>query len=197
MRATSYGVDIDEVLFELIPQFIDYHNEAYGTCLKLSEVTSQNLTNQFRITLQEIRTRLHSFYQSEKFRNIRLIPGAGKGILRLKRKGRIHLITSREEILRKATRDLITGKFPQDTFITLNFAKNQYLEDDRRRTKPEICMILGIEKRIEDSLEQAVACSKVVKLVYLFDLNGQYEWNHTTDELPKNVKRVFSWDEID
>jgi len=50
---------------------------------------------------------------------------------------------------------------------------------------------------IEDCLEHALDCSKVVGFVYLLDLNHEYVWNHTDKPLPGNVKRVYSWDEIE
>jgi len=198
MNRINYGVDIDDVLLVLTPGIVEFHNDRYGTRIKPCEITSQNFTQQFGTSLATLRTRLHLFYQTRQFENLPMVKGAYEGILRLRESGIPHLITSREDILRAITKSRIKREFPPDTFMTLNYAKNPFMEKDERPTKPEICRRLSIKIMIEDNLEHVLAISKVkgIELVYLLDLDGEYGWNHTDEKLPENVQRVSSWDEI-
>ena len=58
------------------------------------------------------------------------------------------------------------------------------------RLKSDVCKELGVEVMIEDSLSQAKEIAPCVRKIFLLDC----PWNQ--GDLPMNVARVYSWDEI-
>ena len=197
MAGIRYGIDVDETLLALLPSLIQFNNEVHGTKIRLEDFTSYVLYPVMCRNLEETTKRLHQFYNTPYFQDIQPVPGASEGVARLRKNGTLHAITSREKIITLETKTQIKTIFSPASFLTLNFTNNHTLEQNTGITKPEVCRKLKIDIMIEDCLEHALDCSKVVGFVYLLDLNHEYVWNHTDKPLPGNVKRVYSWDEIE
>lgn len=182
-----FGIDIDDVLLNLMPALCSWHNSAYGTSLTQEHFDSQEYLKVWGGTWSETREKIRTFYGVDDFKLLEPVDGAIAGMAALRKKYELVAITARPEWTREVTELQISQHFP-DAFARIVFT-NHY-EDGNRRTKSDVCKELGIRKMVEDNLEHAEDCiSKGIK-VFLLDR----PWNRSKD-IP-GVVRVHSWKEL-
>jgi len=56
-----------------------------------------------------------------------------------------------------------------------------------------MCKAVNAVALIDDSTSYAFGCASAVEKVVLF---GDYAWNQTKDELPPNVVRCSTWEQV-
>lgn len=85
------------------------------------------------------------------------------------------------------------------------------------KPKSVICQEIGVDVLIDDCLDHALDCSSLGIDILLYDLKGNYQWNHKKEEknhikkrtlistskllyqkeeLTHNIKRVYNWKDI-
>lgn len=85
------------------------------------------------------------------------------------------------------------------------------------KPKSVICQEIGVDVLIDDCLDHALDCSSLGIDILLYDLKGNYQWNHKKEEkkhikkrtlistskllyqkeeLTNNIKRVYNWKDI-
>jgi uncharacterized protein len=187
------GIDLDETISDSIVGIMNLHNKQYGTSLRREDFDSYVFTDILGVSKEEARKRVDEFFSVRHVKAIPPIEGSLEAINLLKSKGHeLYIITgrgrAREDVLH--TEAWLEEHFPQ-IFAGVHYAN--VLGPDgtlKTRTKSEIAKSLRVELMIDDVLDFARDCGEAGIKTFLFDR----PWNQS--ELPPNVARVFSWEEI-
>lgn len=185
----NIAIDIDEVLSETTQSIIDYHNERFGTNLKLTDFTGQKFWQIWGGTRQEAIDKVRDFYKTDYFQDLPVVAGAKAAIAKLKEDHELHVVTGRPFHIQNETHEWIHKHFP-NTFKDIHMA-NHYAMSGESRLKSEICNEHGIEAIVEDSYEYAMDCVSAERKVYLM----KYPWNQHQALVP-NIHHVDSWEDI-
>jgi 5'(3')-deoxyribonucleotidase len=183
------GIDLDEVLVDFLPAFIEYHNAVYGTSLGREDFFSYRYWEIIGGTREEAIQKVHDFHQTSYFKNLKPIIGAQEALGLLRRGNDLFIITSRQNSITEITRQWIGRYFP-DIFSDVCLT-NSYSRSGDSKTKKEYCDLLGIDFLIDDQLDYALECLAPKRKVLLLDC----PWNKS-EKLPPGIKRVCSWKEI-
>jgi uncharacterized HAD superfamily protein len=182
------GVDLDEVLVEFLPSFLEFFERKNGTRIPINTVRSYNFwesglgkTREEAIALALV----EEFYQSRDFDNLPTTNGAEAAMTELSKSGLIYVVTSRPSHFKSKTTAQLRKHFPAISSHVI------YTGDFNRvgKTKAEVCQELALTEFYEDNLSYARACAPHVRRVYLFDK----PWNQ--GEVNGNITRVISWQE--
>lgn len=139
--------------------------------------------------------KVHDFFKTPYFKNQPVIPGAQEALPKLRGLGfELVVVTSRQFKIAQDTRMWLEHNFPKGTFKDVAFGNHWGLEG-HKVTKKELCQKLGASLLIDDSLSYIQEVSQCGIKGLLFDLDGKYPWNKTS-ELPVGVTRVHSWDQV-
>lgn len=140
--------------------------------------------------------KVHDFFKSKHFEDIPLVPGALEGVRSLKERGfDLVVVTSRQLIIEKITREWIGRHFPDNTFQAVAFG-NHWGLDGRKVGKAQLCKEMGASVLIDDSLAYTEEVASVGLKALLFDLDGLYGWNRCNSKLAHGVTRVRGWEEV-
>lgn len=191
-NAKVIGIDFDDVIVLTSEAMAEWHNRVYGTSYKRNEVISHELSLVWGCTPEEEKKRTSDFFSSDEHLATSSINKVVESLEILKNSNKeLHIITARREEFSPITLRLAEKHIPflLDSFHFPN--GSMYKGVPTKRRKSELCFELGIEVFIDDNLEYARDVASVGIPVLLLDS----PWNQT-DELPPNVTRVYSWDEI-
>lgn len=184
------GIDLDDVLGQFIPALIEFHNNKYGTDIKFEKFNSYKFWEVWGGNMEEAIQKVYDFHKTPYFKNIKTIDGAEEVLNRLKENNELYIVTSRQEDVIKETEEWVDKNFPK-IFKKIYFT-NQYSRSGIETTKQKVCDDLDMDILIEDNLKYAEECSRPDRKIFLFDK----PWNQS-EKLPPNVKRIYSWKEID
>jgi len=189
MAKPLLAIDIDEVLFPLVPELAAYHNAQHGTSLAPADFLSYDLDKVWGGTVAEAVAKVNAFFAVDHL-HIEPIDGAFDSLKSLADHFRLVVITSRHDSLTDATHAWIERHFA-GVFETVILAGNHHAGGDVK-TKVSLCRELGAVALIDDSLRYVTECSDAGQRAILF---GDYPWNQA-DELPQGVIRVADWEEV-
>ena len=182
------GIDFDEVVADSVATIIKLHNEQYRTSFKREEVTKYHVDEVWGGTKEEWRQKLDEFFSTKNAKHLDPVAGSIPAMDALKRAGHeLYVITARSDDDIEATELWLKMHFPK-TFKNVHYGNSWYPE--KKKLKSEMCKENGIEVMVDDRMSVAQDCGPAGIRVLLFD----QPWNQ--GELPPNVERVFSWDEI-
>ncbi|HSW78446.1 MAG TPA: hypothetical protein VLF88_00290 [Candidatus Babeliales bacterium] len=184
------AVDIDEVLTPHFQDLIDWYNKQYGTRLTLANNHPKTPEGWGTESIEEAVKRVQEFFDTEQFRQSEPFNEAKNAAKQLSQKYDLVIITARDTIVEKITRDWISKHFPE-LFSDVHFAA-MYSLDNRAKPKSEIAKMIGVDYLIDDSLEHITSSAAEGIKGLLF---GEYPWNQV-GELPEGVTRVKDWPEI-
>jgi uncharacterized HAD superfamily protein len=184
------GVDLDDVLVQLLVGLDKYHNDIYKTELVFEDHKDFNLSKVWNCSDEEMKKRVYDFYRSDYTNDLIPLDGAVKAIDRLSKNNELILITSRSESIKDRTIEWIEKYFPKK--FSKIFFTSQFDSKKVKKTKGDLCVELGISLMIEDHLEYACECAG--KNIEVLLMNKPYNQNVN---LPLRVKRVFDWKEIE
>lgn len=184
------GVDLDDVLVDTCSAIIRFHNDTYGTNLTKDKFYSWRLGDLWGVTNEEANKRVREFYNSPYFKNMEPVVGSIDAVTTLKQSNELIVVTSRLNQSVELTKGWMDFYF-RNKFQGIYFAKNFYAQDKKDKSKSEICLDLGVEFLIEDSLDYAVQCAEKGIEVLLYDA----PWNQY-EKLPERIRRVNNWKEI-
>lgn len=182
------AIDIDGVIANMMPELIRFHNDNYGTSLNIDHFQSHDLWKTWGGTFEDTVSKVNEFYASDYFSSVKPINGSLEGLNTLKSNNNLIAITARPTSIEHQTKEWIERHF--GSVFSSIYMTNQYSLNSTGIAKSQICSRLGVDVLIEDSLENALECSKYTKHVFLFDT----PWNKC--ELPENITRVHSWEEL-
>lgn len=188
MAKPVLAIDIDEVLFPLIPHLAAFHNTQHGTSLVMADFNNYDLEKVWGGTVAEAVAKVNAFFAVDHL-HIEPIDGAFDSLKSLADHFRLVVITSRHDSLTDATHAWIERHFA-GVFETVILAGNHHAGGDVK-SKVSLCRDLGAVALIDDSLRYVTECSDAGQRAILF---GDYPWNQA-DELPQGVARVRSWEE--
>lgn len=182
------GVDIDEVLGELLRLFIELHNTENSTRIRVEDILDYSIAKLFGCTQQEIDRKIERFFKSGYGNKILPVDGAAEAIQNLARDHELIVISARPTWFKQQTVHWLDTHFP-GAFSEFHFVDEISMEADAS-AKAEMCRRLNIDVMVEDSHKNAHACSTFVDKVFLLDR----PWNRT--DVLGNVLRVSAWDEV-
>lgn len=179
------GIDLDEVIVELVKPVIDYYNNKYKTNIKYEDITSYNFWEHgIGRNRDEAITILDDFYDLPIFEKLPFINGAKSAIKILKDENSLSILTSRPLRYKPKTQTFILNNLGDiATYYTTDFSKEEGL------TKAEKAKQLNLDVIIEDNQDYALDCLN--KGIRVFLLNKR--WNKNADS---RIERVYNWGEI-
>jgi uncharacterized HAD superfamily protein len=183
------GIDIDEVLSEMIEHFLEYNNRIYGTKYKKEDMFDYNIENVMKLTEAQVLQIFVQFHDSPEFHAIRTKEGSEDAISRLAKKHELHVITARTNDIKEDTHKWLEKNFPE-AFKHVHFANDRW--NTGTQTKDELCNDLKIQIMVEDNFNFAKKIAARGIKVLLMD----GPWNQI-ETLPENVIRVKNWKEAE
>jgi len=181
---------MDGVLADLTPRLVEFHNFTYKTTFKIVDYANYELSEVWQCSIEQKIKRIHQFYNSPYFKKITPLLDALPRVKYLSRKHSLILVTSRPHFIETSSQAWLNKYFPQQ-FSKIIHTNQITQKHEQKKSKSEICEEEKIEVMIEDALEYAIDCAnKGIKVLLLNTV-----WNQK-EKLPKNIKRVFNWEEI-
>lgn len=157
------AVDIDEVLGYFVLQLCKFHNEAYNTQLTPEAFTSYQFHEVWGGTREESDAKMRLFFESKHFLEgdqgdgIPVVDGAVEVLRKHKDKLELHVVTSRQNILKEMTEVWIAQHY-SDIFAKLHFGNHHSLEGEIR-SKPDLCRDIDAVMIIDDNVRYALQCA--------------------------------------
>ena len=187
------AIDVDEVLAETIQSMLKKQNYTW----KWKKVNREDLNTYNLWEIEKLWiTKNRALWMFVKFqlwswltKKIKPVEWAREKLLELREKWfKLYAVTARLSWLRISTKLWLKRNFP-DYFEHIVFAN---FFTSRARKKSEICKEIWASIIIEDNLETCNDCvSQWIKCFLLDKPRNQ------CDKLNENIKRVYSWGEID
>ncbi|MBU3904742.1 MAG: hypothetical protein KJ906_01170 [Nanoarchaeota archaeon] len=179
------GIDVDQVLLDILPPLLEYHNERYGTNSSVSELASRNLAQVWNCDQKETLKRIHDFYNTKYFNKVVPITGAVKSAQQLAKNYELYTVTSRTIKHADKTVKQIEKHFP-NIFDMILF-DNEYNNDTIDiRKKIEVCQDYNLKILVDDHAKNLRDIPSNMTGI-LFDR----PWNQK--ETPKDVIRAYDW----
>ena len=125
----NIGVDMDEIIADMVTKLVPWHNENYGTDIKKVQIRDYDLSKVWGGTRDEMLKKFNSFYVSEHFFQIEPVPGSIEGINDISCNNTLTIITSRSNLVKNETYDWINRYFPNkfdDIIITGAWTKSGF-----------------------------------------------------------------------
>jgi 5'(3')-deoxyribonucleotidase len=185
------ALDIDEVIFPFVREFIPWHDQEFGTDLRFEDFHNYDFDSVLSISVPEVVDRVHAFLgQEHGHKDVTPIDEAVNAVRRLHRKYDIHALTARHPSFRRTTEEYL-GEYFSYTISDLTLV-GHVANMDVVRSKAEVCVELGAVALIDDSVGHVSGCTEQGIIGVLF---GDYPWNSTVD-IPKEVIRCKNWSEV-
>lgn len=188
MSKEVLALDIDDVVVKHVEGFIQWSNTTYGTVLTPDDY-SEAWHELWNIEKDQVEERKKLFFTDEIVGGFEIVEGAGEGLMALAGIKKIIGVTSRRESLQPITEQVLEIVAPgavDDIVFATFFRDGQKFT----RSKAEICPQIGAMDLIDDHLKHCLSVSKAGVNAVLF---GDYPWNTSSDELPKNIVRAKDW----
>ncbi|KAH6916826.1 hypothetical protein BKA70DRAFT_313918 [Coprinopsis sp. MPI-PUGE-AT-0042] len=177
------AVDMDDVLSQTNLAVAEWHNDVYGTNMKVDDFLYYYYwKNPYWGTLEETFAKVREFYKTDRIHNTIPVPGAAEGIQNLKSLGfRLVVVTARTEDTADESWGWIQRHFPdcfESIICTGQFkdAQKKGHEVLTRLSKADVCDDLKAVLLIDDSSENALQCTTAERPTPVL-LFGNYEWN--------------------
>jgi uncharacterized HAD superfamily protein len=183
------AIDIDEVLFPFVENFVEHDNAIYGGNVSPAQFTSYAFEHVLNISLEESVERVYSF-NGVDHRHITPIELSVHAIQKLSEKYDLAVITARHPKFESNTLAWLEHHLPE-VFSAVHFIGYAAIME-KPRTKAEVCRELGASTLVDDSLEHVTLASAEGIESVLF---GNYPWNQA-GELPEGVTRCNDWQEV-
>ncbi|MFA5797121.1 MAG: hypothetical protein WC916_03750 [Candidatus Woesearchaeota archaeon] len=190
--ALNIAFDLDDVLFPLLPNFIEWHNRTYHTTLQLSDFYIYDWAQVLGCSREESIHRYFAFHKQVS-KEIEPVVNAFESVNVLKNQGhRLFIITARQHELEESTRQILASHL--HLFEKIIFTNAYPRDGTPQRSKADICIQEKVDVIIDDSAKTAKHCSEKGIRVLLFDFNKSYLWNkHITHPL---ITRVHNHQEV-
>ena len=188
----TIAVDMDDVLFDFIDYFFDWHDQQYGTALQVSDVVADAFWEVWGGTREEAAERIPRFWAESDLLAMEPMPGAVDALHALKTHYRLIVISARDTRTTDISRAWLDRYFDgifDDATLGIS---DPMRHPDKRLTKADLCLQLGVHALIDDQLRNVQECADVGIRGILF---GDSSWNQS-DTLPKGVVRVADWDSV-
>ncbi len=181
------GIDLDDVLADSLPHYVQALNRRFGLTIDLVEAAWRIFDRFPQIPRREAHTFFSELIEDGFFSSRPLLPGAREAVESLAEEGhRLFIVTGR------AARDAATTReWLEQVGLLRHF--NAVVHNGMEpvsRYKAGAATRLQLDLFIEDELEVATAVAETAIPVLLFDR----PWNQGA--LPDTMQRVRSWTEV-
>lgn len=190
MTKEVIAVDVDEVLFPFLDEFIVYHNPQFGTSLDLSQFTNYEFHGPLNLSIPDTVERIYTFTHISKDMQIEPINQAKESISELSELYKLVVVTARNPKFEEITKNWLEEHFP-GRFSSLEMIGYAPIME-KPISKVDICKKIGATALIDDSLFHLVSVAEAEIQGVLF---GDYPWNQC-DVLPEGVVRKETWADI-
>lgn len=185
------GIDFDDVIFDLAPEFIRFQNTKFGTDFTFEGHFAFLIEDVWNISREEAIRRVHDFVTSPLHRSTAPVAGAKEAIFKLQQQHDLFIVTGRSCEHEVETLEWIRDHLPavfKEIIFTNHFSD---LHKDKKVTKAEACASLNLHFLVEDVLLHAEDVAKTNTHVLLLDKPWNQNAMHT------NMTRVHSWHQIE
>lgn len=190
MEKQKIAVDIDEVLFPFLDEFIKHHNQLYGSSLQSHQFSSYEFGDLLNLSTAETVKRIYDFTGQLKTTEVEPIQLSQDSIAKLSTNFDLVIVTARHSMFKEVTVSWLETHFP-NLFKKIEMIGHAAIMEIPL-TKAEVCLSLGATALIDDSLTHIKeAVSAGIEGV----LFGDYRWNQI-DHLPDNATRCTGWPEV-
>jgi len=189
------AIDIDDVLAESAPRFIDYSNNHWGTSLTIDDY-EENWPKMWQVDNEEAGLRSQEYLSSGILSTYIHNEDAIIAFEKLKENFKLVIVTSRSTWLKESTVSWIKAKYPyvfnDDDIYFAGIWDKGVCDEVIASDKGEFIMNLGADFIIDDQLKHCIGAAQLGVNALLF---GDYNWNKA-EALPNKVQRVKNWPEV-
>lgn len=165
--ALVLAIDVDEVLGQFVRQLCLFHNHGYGTSLTPEDFNSYYFHEVWGGSRTSADAKMDDFFASPFFlQGIPVVDGAETVLRKHAANFELHVVTSRQHVLREHTRQWVDANYP-GLFAELHFG-NHFSKEGVQRSKPELCRSIGAALIIDDNMRYATECAAAGIPAYLF-----------------------------
>jgi 5'(3')-deoxyribonucleotidase len=189
MSREVIAVDVDEVLFPFVPEFIEYDNQRFGSGIRIEDFKTYQFENVLNIAIEEAVERVYDFNASNH-EHISPLERAREAISELNEEFELTVVTARHP------------KFESNTLEWLDTHLQGFFSDvvhigyapvmEKPLKKVDVCKDLGAIALIDDSVGHVSECAEQGIQGVLF---GCYPWNQA-ESLPPGVVRCLHWPDV-
>lgn len=187
MSKEVLAVDIDEVLFPFVAEFVSFHNSRYGSHLAATDFFSYDFEHVIGVSFEETIDRVYEFCGTDHA-SIEPLPAARRALAKLSEQFQLAVVTARHPQFEQATKLWLENNFPNIILASQFIGYAAVME--KPRTKVEVCRQLGAVALVDDSLKHVSDCPGQGIDAVLF---GDYPWNQSVTDLPAGVTRCKDW----
>jgi len=192
--------DLDEVLGQFVKALSQFRHEEYekendfiGQEYYVQDFTSYTFRETWKCTEEVSREIVYKFFESDYFKNLEPIPGARDSIRRLSKFCDLYVVTSRQNVIEKETREWIEKYFP-GRFKDILFGN--HWGEGKKVSKGEMCEKINADILVDDAPKYiADVCSRGMKGI-LFNWRLRYRWQ-LGFELPESAQLATNWLELE
>jgi len=184
-KKLKIGIDIDDVILDFVPSFINYYNLRFGSSIILADMVTPNLWEIFVLNKPGFSEMLDEFHETDFYKKMPFVAGFKENLGKLKDFD-LQIITSRHDKNKEMTWEWFRKEIPGFN-IPILFSGDFY---GGALTKEQICNKFGINILIEDHPIYALNCAQNGTKVLLMDK----PWNQNCEH--ENIIRVKNWREI-
>lgn len=191
-KRKTIAVDVDDVLAANAEGFIKFSNERWGTKLTAQDF-QEDLQKLWGVEHDEAQRRLMAFAESDAVSAYNYFEDARPVLENLKKRYRLVIVTSRRNLLKKATAEWLNIRF-DGIFQEIHHSGffDSMDQNAHLLNKGDLCRQIGADYLIDDHLKHCQAASEVGVKSLLF---GNYSWNKA-ESLPPGVTRVSNWQAV-
>jgi hypothetical protein len=181
------GIDVDDVLAESLPGYIERFRRRFGHVVRIEEAAWEMFRRFPEISSEQMGGFFDELEATDFLATRPVYPEAVAAVRKLAADGhRLFVVTGRLTQHREHTRRLLQQAGVVDLFEDLVHRNGETAAE----YKPRIVRELRLNLLIEDELHVALAAAEVPIPVLLFDR----PWNQA--DLPHGMTRVSSWDQV-
>lgn len=187
----TIALDIDEVLFPFIPQFVRWHNGVHQTNFRSDDFFTYEFDAVLGLSVSDTVSRVHEFLeQRDNHENVAPIEGSENAVYALAERYSLVAVTARNPRFRAVTEVYLNDCFGGNIEHVELIGHPASME--ACKSKAEACQKLGVAALIDDSVRHVNGCVDNGIDGILF---GDYPWNGD-DELREGVTRCRDWPDV-
>ena len=185
------AVDIDEVLYPFLREFIIDHNLKFKTNLSIANFSSYEFEDTLKMDRRKSVQRVYDFLSKTDQINPEPIKDSKEAIVKLSKFYDLVVITSRYSKYQDQTVQWLNRHF-KNIFKSVHLIGYHKVLDNPVY-KSDICLAVGAKYIIDDSLDNVIGCARKGINGILF---GDYPWNKQDLTKFKNITRAKDWNEV-
>jgi 5'(3')-deoxyribonucleotidase len=189
------GIDIDDVLFPFVHEFVKFANTRLNTVKTVNALDTYSLEKAYGISYATAIELINELMLEEWIEKVQPLDyqKALVGLQELSKYFELHLITARLDIYEKITRDWVNTFFP-NVFTDIHHCSFLTIMPTHisKISKADKCREIGAIGLIDDSPANIVDCYNAGLITILF---GKYKWQR---ELPRKIKpfKAKTWEKV-